>query len=455
MTDPRRLSRRDFLAGTAVVGAAAVAGGVVGGAGVLAANATADRRPTVGVPGYIPFEGAHQRGVTDPARPQTAAIFVALDAVVDSKAELPTAMAELTARSRALTGGLAPDPGDTLYPPPESGIVGPTVGPSDLTITVGFGASLFDRRFGLADRRPTQLVRMPVFPNDRLDADLTHGDLLLQICATDEASCIHALRYLMLGTRSSLVIRWLIHGFQQRPGGAIEAGGTPATRRNLLGFKDGTANPSTADASLDGPARLGGRRPGRARLDGRWDVHGGPHHPDVRGALGSHRARRAGGDHRPDEADRSAAGQGARGGRPGLRRAMPPATGSRSTRTSGWPTRGPPETQTQPSSCAAGTRTAAGSTAPGSSTRGCSSSHSRRTSSGGSSPSSSGSPANRWRSTSSRSVAATSSCRLASRARTTSSAGRSCADAPDPWNMTCDSQRSGPDPDRVWRSAGT
>jgi deferrochelatase/peroxidase EfeB len=250
MTEPRRLSRRDFLAGTAVVGAAAVAGSVVGGAGVLAANAVTDRRPTIGVPGYIPFEGTHQHGITDPSRPQTAAIFVALDAVIDSKAELATAIAELTGRSRALTSGLAPDPGDTLYPPPESGIVGPTVGPSDLTITVGFGASLFDERFGLADRRPKQLVRMPVFPNDRLDAGLTHGDLLLQICATDEASCIHALRYLMLGTRSSLVIRWLIHGFQQRPGGAIEAGGTAATRRNLLGFKDGTANPSPSDAGL-------------------------------------------------------------------------------------------------------------------------------------------------------------------------------------------------------------
>ena len=174
------------------------------------------------------------------SRPQTAAIFVTLDAVVASKAELATALAELTSRSRHLTAGLAPDPGDPLFPPPESGIIGPTVGPSDLTITVGFGASLFDGRFGLADRIPRQLVRMPDFRNDRIQADLAHGDLLLQICATDEASCLHALRYLMLGTRGSLVIRWLIHGFQQRPGGAIEHGGTPATRRNLLGFKDGT-----------------------------------------------------------------------------------------------------------------------------------------------------------------------------------------------------------------------
>jgi deferrochelatase/peroxidase EfeB len=250
MAPPHRLSRRDFLAGSAVVGAAAVAGGVVGGVGALAVDGSRDRRPSIGVPGYIPFHGAHQAGITSPVRPQTAALFVAMDAVVGGKAGLTTAIAELTNRSRSLTAGLAPDAGDPLYAPPESGIVGPTVGPSDLTITLGFGASLFDERFGLADRRPRQLVRMPTFPNDRLDADLTHGDLLLQIAATDEASVIHALRYLTLGTRGSLVIRWLIHGFQQRPGGSIEAGGTPGTRRNLLGFKDGTANPSPADAAL-------------------------------------------------------------------------------------------------------------------------------------------------------------------------------------------------------------
>ena len=76
-------------------------------------------------PGYIPFDGPHQAGIVLPTRPQTAAIFVALDAVVGSKPELATALAELTARSRQLTAGLAPDPGDPLFPPPESGILGP------------------------------------------------------------------------------------------------------------------------------------------------------------------------------------------------------------------------------------------------------------------------------------------------------------------------------------------
>ena len=250
MDDAKGLSRRRFLAGSAAVGAAAVAGGVAGGLGAVALGANTPTAQASGTePGYIPFDGPHQSGVVLPSRPQTAAIFVTLDAVVGSKAALATTLAELTSRSRQLTTGLAPDAGDPLYPPPESGILGPTVGPSDLTITVGFGASLFDERFGLADRRPRQLVRMPDFRNDRIQADLAHGDLLLQICATDEASCLHALRYLMLGTRDSLVIRWLIHGFQQRPGGTVEHGAAPATRRNLLGFKDGTANPPASDVA--------------------------------------------------------------------------------------------------------------------------------------------------------------------------------------------------------------
>jgi deferrochelatase/peroxidase EfeB len=253
MPNKVHLSRRDFLAGSAVAGVAAVAGGVVGGVGAVALGAGTHSEtapPLIPLPAYQPFDGAHQSGIVTPGRPQTAAMVVAFDAVIGTKAELATTLADLTSRARQLTSGFAPAAGDPLYPPPESGIVGPTVGPSDLTITVGFGASLFDARFGLADKAPRQLVQMPSFPNDRIQLGLAHGDLLLQICATDEASCIHAMRYLALGTRGSLVVRWIMHGFQQRPGGLIEAGGTPATRRNLLGFKDGTANPPTTDASL-------------------------------------------------------------------------------------------------------------------------------------------------------------------------------------------------------------
>ena len=105
MGTPGRLSRRDFLAGSAVVGAAAVAGGTGGLA--IATAAEAPPRPAPGtIPGYIPFDGAHQAGIVTPARPQAAALFVAMDLVVASQPELATALAELTKRTRQLTGGL-------------------------------------------------------------------------------------------------------------------------------------------------------------------------------------------------------------------------------------------------------------------------------------------------------------------------------------------------------------
>ncbi len=50
----------------------------------------------------------------------------------------------------------------------------------NLSMTVAFGASMFDARFGLAPQRPKRLVAMTAFPNDALDGDCCHGDLLIQ-----------------------------------------------------------------------------------------------------------------------------------------------------------------------------------------------------------------------------------------------------------------------------------
>ena len=194
------------------------------------------------------------------------------------------------------------------------------------------------------DQRPRQLTRMPQFANDRLKPSLTHGDLLLQVCAADEASCIHALRYLMLGTRDSLVVRWLINGFQQRPGGdrGRSAASHPAQPARLQG-RDG--EPARHRCPADGRARLGRSEPGRAGLGGRRHLYGRSDDPDVRGALGPDGARRAGGHHRADEADRRAArarrGKTTTRGTPRTRTVAP----SRLTPTSGSPTRGPPRRQ--------------------------------------------------------------------------------------------------------------
>lgn len=108
-------------------------------------------------------------------------------------------------------------------------------------MTVAVGSSLFDRRFGLADRKPAKLKPMTVFPNDFPEAAWSHGDLLVQLCAHNPDTVHHALRDITRAVRGDLQMRWRIEGYNSppRPSG---------TGRNLLGFKDGTANPVSDDA---------------------------------------------------------------------------------------------------------------------------------------------------------------------------------------------------------------
>ncbi|WP_143132455.1 Dyp-type peroxidase [Amycolatopsis rubida] len=119
-----------------------------------------------------------------------------------------------------------------------------------LTVTVSFGASLFDR-VGLAARKPKKLTPMKIFPDDAPEAAWMHGDLLIQLCANNPDTVHHALRDLTRHTRGAMQLRWKMHGYNPppRPSGA---------GRNLLGFKDGTANPVGGEAGglvwVDDPA---------------------------------------------------------------------------------------------------------------------------------------------------------------------------------------------------------
>jgi deferrochelatase/peroxidase EfeB len=229
------MKRRAFLGSAAALGAGAAIDRVIGpGGGTAAAQAAGAAAPTT-----IAFEGAHQAGIADPAPPH--AIFAAFDAIAPSRAELADALASLSDRARRLTRGY-----DALLgaagegPTPDSGILGPKVTPDGLTVTIAFGASLFDHRYGLAARKPRALKPMTTFPDDALVAEECHGDVLVQLCANSEQTLLNALRDVMRATRGALAPRWKIEGF--RP-----ASKEPGAPRNLLGFKDGTANPDTAD----------------------------------------------------------------------------------------------------------------------------------------------------------------------------------------------------------------
>ncbi|TDD77924.1 deferrochelatase/peroxidase EfeB [Actinomadura darangshiensis] len=214
--------RRSFLRGALAAG---VAGAAVRGG------------PAAGVERSSSFHGVHQAGILD--EPQPRAIVVAFDVIAEGRDELRELFRALTDRARALTGGGAPPQAGVTGPPPDSGILGADAPAGDLTVTASVGASLFDDRFGLAGRRPARLTGMRTFPNDDLDSAWCHGDLLLRFGASDEDTVLHALRDVCRHTRGAMQIRWRTNGFSSRP----RPSGTP---RNLMGFKDGIANPDAS-----------------------------------------------------------------------------------------------------------------------------------------------------------------------------------------------------------------
>lgn len=232
-----RLSRRALLGAGAATGLVALS--ACGGDSPSSGSATHGTGPK-----WIDHLGDHQPGVTTPT-PQHA-LIAAFDTTAADIGELRTLLQALADQTDTLASRTIATSNNDLLPPPDNGILGYTAVPDDLTITVGFGASLFDDRFGLAAQIPKQLVRMPAFPNDEPHPDTSHGDLVLQICGNAEETITHALRRVMRVTRASLTLRWMQSGFV-RPNTLT---GGQVNTRNLLGFKDGTANPSPADAKL-------------------------------------------------------------------------------------------------------------------------------------------------------------------------------------------------------------
>src|ERR1700754_3075305 len=224
------LGRRGFLGGMLGAGAAAL--------GATAVAAHADGPGETAPPSAFPFHGPHQQGILTPA--QRSGLVAAFDSTSGSRAELVELFRTLTDRARALTAGGPPGDLGISAPPADNGVLGPGVPADGLTVTLSVGASLFDTRFGLAAQRPAKLTTMPDFPNDALRRELCDGDLLLQICAHNPDTAVHALREISRATRGGMQPRWRQQGFVSPP----RPSGAP---RNLLGFKDGTANPDTGD----------------------------------------------------------------------------------------------------------------------------------------------------------------------------------------------------------------
>jgi len=235
-----RLSRRGLLglAGAGVVGA----GLGFGVDRVLTPDASA----ASGAAASYPFFGEHQSGIITAA--QDRLHFAAFDVSDIEASELEELLADWTYAADRMTSGLGagqygPASGPYDAPPDDTGEA-LDLPPSGLTITFGFGPSLFDDRFGLAGKRPDALIDLPHFPGDALVDTLTGGDLCIQACSDDPQVAVHAIRNLSRIAFGRASLRWSQLGFG-RTSSTTRAQATP---RNLFGFKDGTANLRAEDA---------------------------------------------------------------------------------------------------------------------------------------------------------------------------------------------------------------
>lgn len=244
----RRLLEGAGLAAIAMPPLAAAAGDAppaerTGSAPPASANCTA--RPIV----RHDYLGRHQAGVVTP-RP-LAGMAVALDVRARDRQALGELLRRLTRRIALLTQGSisSPAPASPGQTPASLGIAVPGGDPQGLTITLSVGASLFDSRFGLAPARPRQLQPMMRFANDALDDRLSHGDLCIQLCAQTPDANVNALLDLLRHAQGQLAPRWKQDG-TVAPSAPPQPGGLAASPRNLMGFRDGSANPDASDAAL-------------------------------------------------------------------------------------------------------------------------------------------------------------------------------------------------------------
>jgi deferrochelatase/peroxidase EfeB len=212
----------------------------------------------------VAFHGTHQAGIATPV--QDRLHFAAFDVTTDDRAEFVQLLKDWTEAARRMTAGKAVGEGaygGLAEAPPDD--TGEALGlkPSRLTLTVGFGPSLF-AKFGLGGQRPEALVDLPQFAGDNLDPSRSGGDLCVQACADDPQVAVHAIRNLARIGFGKVVIRWSQLGFGKTSSTTPEA----QTPRNLMGFKDGTRNIAGTETDRlakfvwvgekDGPAWMAG-----------------------------------------------------------------------------------------------------------------------------------------------------------------------------------------------------
>jgi deferrochelatase/peroxidase EfeB len=252
-----QITRRGLLAGA---GAGAIGIGL-GGGYLIGRESASEAGDGTGV---VEFHGAHQAGIATAA--QDRLHFAAFDLETESRSDLRELLRAWSRAAVEMTCGrmVGTVNREPLAPPEDTG---ETVGllPARLTVTFGLGPSLFERRgLGIAHKRPAALRDLPPLPGDELDPAQCGGDVCVQACADDPQVAFHAVRNLARIGRGVVAMRWSQLGF----GRTSTTSRSQDTPRNLMGFKDGTANIRAEDVdamrrhvwagAADGPAWMRG-----------------------------------------------------------------------------------------------------------------------------------------------------------------------------------------------------
>jgi deferrochelatase/peroxidase EfeB len=244
------LSRREVLGGAIKLGA--VGGAIaLGSSTVLAAcNRSSDSSSTPKATDIVDYRGAHQAGIVTPAPGRL--VYGAFDVTTNRHTDVSALLRSWTDAIALMTQGQALGPIQPTNAQEAPVDTGEATGlpPSNLTVTIGFGRSLFvtddgDDRFGISGMLPKQLIELPHFSGEQLDATRSGGDLSVQCCADDPQVAFHAYRNLARIARGKAAIRWTQLGF----GRTSTTSSSESTPRNLMGFKDGTNNITAEQAT--------------------------------------------------------------------------------------------------------------------------------------------------------------------------------------------------------------
>jgi deferrochelatase/peroxidase EfeB len=237
------LNRRKFLTNAGIAGGGLAIGGI--GGFIAGQDDSSAASAAVGT-GIVAFHGEHQAGIV--TAQQDRLHFAAFDVITTDKRELRDMLIAWSAAAARMTAGqtAAPEAESPYAPPTDTGEAA-GLAPSRLTVTIGFGPTLFVQngrdRFGLKSQMPAALKPLPALPSDELEAAISNGDICVQACSDDPQAAFHAVRNLARIGRGTVAMRWSQLGF----GRTSSTSSAQETPRNLMGFKDGTNNINAED----------------------------------------------------------------------------------------------------------------------------------------------------------------------------------------------------------------